>query len=263
MKNAVIQAAWRALLLANSAGLTLDPHQRKVRALRNLHRGRRAFVLGNGPSLCVPDLDRLQGEVTFASNKIFLCFDQTAWRPTYYSVEDPLVMEQNLESIHALTGTTKLFTHLFRGVYTGKDATFFKQLAVPIEGRKPGFSRNAVRGVYWGSSVSYSMLQLAVHMGCSPIYLLGMDFSFSVPQKVLGVDPWGHAIYESAGEVNHFHPDYRKAGEKWYAPNLDKQLLAFQAAAEACDRHGIQVLNATRGGKLEVFPRVEIDSLFR
>jgi len=30
-----------------------------------------------------------------------------------------------------------------------------------------------------------------------------------------------------------------------------------------CDSRGIQVYNATRGGKLEVFPRVDFDTLFR
>jgi hypothetical protein len=30
-----------------------------------------------------------------------------------------------------------------------------------------------------------------------------------------------------------------------------------------CDGRGIRVFNATRGGKLEVFPRRDFDSLFR
>ena len=33
-------------------------------------------------------------------------------------------------------------------------------------------------------------------------------------------------------------------------------------AKEWCDEHGIQVLNASMGGELEVYPRVDFDSLF-
>ena len=81
---------------------------RKLRALRDRHRGQRGVVIGNGPSLRVEDLDRLGGEVTFASNKIFLAFPETSWRPTYYSVSDILVARNNLEEINNLTSAQDL-----------------------------------------------------------------------------------------------------------------------------------------------------------
>jgi hypothetical protein len=59
-------------------------------------------VIGNGPSLRPEDLDRLGSEITFASNKIYLVFDQIAWRPSYYSVCDPLVAQNNRETINGL-----------------------------------------------------------------------------------------------------------------------------------------------------------------
>ena len=36
---------------------------------QDIHSGRRAFIIGNGPSLTVADLERLKGEVTFASEQ--------------------------------------------------------------------------------------------------------------------------------------------------------------------------------------------------
>ena len=38
----------------------------------NCHAGKRAFVIGNGPSLRDTDLHKLAGEVTFGSNRIYL-----------------------------------------------------------------------------------------------------------------------------------------------------------------------------------------------
>jgi len=38
--------------------------------------------------------------------------------------------------------------------------------------------------------------------------------------------------------------------------------MAFEKAKEYADGHGIKIYNATRGGKLEVFERVNFDDLF-
>ena len=69
--------------------------------LRDAHAGKRVVVMGNGPSLSRIDFDDLKGEITFASNKIFLAFDKTDWRPTYYSVEDDLVIIQNIGKLRS------------------------------------------------------------------------------------------------------------------------------------------------------------------
>ena len=43
---------------------------------------------------------------------------------------------------------------------------------------------------------------------------------------------------------------------------LDLATEAFIEARHYADEHGIKILNATRGGKLEVFEKVNFDSLF-
>ena len=42
----------------------------------------------------------------------------------------------------------------------------------------------------------------------------------------------------------------------------NEQLKAYQKAKQYAETHGIKIYNATRGGKLEVFERVDFDSLF-
>ena len=102
------------------------------------------------------------------------------------------------------------------------------------------------------------MLQLAWFMGIREFYVIGMDFHFQEPKETTEK---GNKIFISEGEVNHFHPDYRKAGEKWYKPNLKRQVRAFTAARETIGKFGGTIHNATRGGKLEVFDRVNLDSV--
>ena len=63
---------------------------KKLSQFRNIHSGKRCFLIGNGPSLRASDLDTLHraGEITFAFNRIYNIFDQTEWRPTYYISQD-------------------------------------------------------------------------------------------------------------------------------------------------------------------------------
>ena len=64
------------------------------RSLKGKYAGRRGFVIGNGPSLCIDDLARLTDEITVASNQIYLAFDKTPWRPTFYTIEDAVLWDK-------------------------------------------------------------------------------------------------------------------------------------------------------------------------
>lgn len=252
--------------------IPLDSNDRKIRRLRNCHAGRRAFILGNGPSLQVADLGRLKGEITFASNKIYLAFDQTEWRPTYYFVFDRLVAKNNAEVIQSLP-LAKFFSDDVRQFLSGnKDAIWLHELLVNWRWQQQAdagdkliggvFSTNALVGVAAGWTVIYSQLQMAYYMGITEVILLGLDYDFNVPEKKVTTQEQGYEIaLESQGERNHFHPDYRKPGEVWAVPRLDLQFRAFELAKETFERDGRRIVNASRKTKLEVFARSPLDSL--
>lgn len=54
---------------------------RRLKKLKNIHLGKRCFIIGNGPSLKAEDLSKLykNNEITFAFNRIYHIFDQTKW----------------------------------------------------------------------------------------------------------------------------------------------------------------------------------------
>ena len=58
---------------------------RRLRSLHNIHRGKRIFIIGNGPSLNRTPLEKLEGEFTFGVNRIYMLFDRIKWRPTFYN----------------------------------------------------------------------------------------------------------------------------------------------------------------------------------
>lgn len=236
----------------------LTRNEWKLSKLKGIHAGRRCFIIGNGPSLKISDLDRLKDEITFAANKIYLAFDSTDWRPTYYAVTDDMVAQQNFDEINQLTGFVKFFPYqaITRWSTAFKDALFFRysyyQNRFP---EPPQFSYDITYRVYAGRTVIYPLIQVAAFMGIREIYLLGIDFYFSMPSEKNG------RILFADSNCNHFHPDYRKPGEIWIDPKLNHQEKAFAAAEAALRQLGGKLCNATRGGKLEVLPRVDLDEL--
>lgn len=238
----------------------ISNNERKLVGFKDQHKGKRCFLIGNGPSLKVADLDRLKGEISFAANKIYLAFDQTAWRPSYYLVVDELVGKQNFDAINNLQGFPKFFPtnaiSVWNTVFDNSVYFRFRWVSPSKTPKPPGFSFDAMDKIFSGKSVVYSMMQLAFYMGIRQMYLIGMDFDFKITSQK------DSRCLISSGENNHFHPDYRKTGEKWNEPFLEYQEKAFQLAHSTLSKAGGAIWNVTRGGKLTVFPRVDFDTLF-
>jgi len=248
------------LYLLATKGIIITANDRKLANLKDIHKGQRCFIIGNGPSLQIEDLDRLKNDITFASNKIYLAFDQTDWRPTYYTIEDGILASQNYKEINNIAGLVKLVPFgLKRKVSELEGSIYFRLIWKDFYPDLPEFSCNALNKIYWGSTITYTCIQLACYMGIREIYLVGVDFSFVTPSKTDKTNP---NAYVSDGESNHFHPEYRRPGERWNKPNLHHSEKSYQAAKLGISNLGGNIYNSTRGGKLEVFPRIDFDSLF-
>ena len=237
--------------------------------LKNKHMGERCFIIGNGPSLKVEDLEKLKNEVTFASNKIYLLFDQTEWRPTYYDIIDYYMIESDFENIRKIEAEIRFmpkeravacgcidgrFTYYNRKTNYLRANTIseLEENEVEIE-----FSDDIVEVVQGGDSVTYDMIQIAVYMGFTEIYLLGMDHTYNTNFKSMD------NISERQG--NHFNDAYEENLEMMpYYKDATPDMLtkAYVVAKKYLEQKNIHIYNATRGGKLEVFERVELDKLF-
>src|SRR5574338_723622 len=75
---------------------------RRLAALKDIHRGKRAFIIGNGPSLKQTDLSKLKNEITFGMNRIYLAFPELGFTTSYVCVTNDLVIEQFVNDFLAL-----------------------------------------------------------------------------------------------------------------------------------------------------------------
>jgi hypothetical protein len=234
----------------------------ELKALRGCGRGRRCFIIGNGPSLAQMDLEPLGGEVTFAVNGIFLMFPDLTFRPTYYVVEDDLVAQDRATEINSLVGMQKFFPKFLSPWLTPGPTTTFLNVIKDYRDYPgfPAFSTNAARAIWVGGTVTYINLQLAYYMGFDQVILIGVDCNYEVRDDEVDVE--GTLFTSTAPDRNHFHPDYFGAGYRFHDPMVERMQRAYARARQTFERDGREVLNATLGGKLEVFERTEYTALF-
>ena len=237
----------------------------RLRELRRQYAGKeRCFIIGNGPSLNRTDLTKLRDEVTFGVNGLFLKFEEMGFAPTFYVVEDHLVAEDRAQEINAIKGPLKLFPfNLAYCLDEGPDTLFFNHRPRPNPAGFE-FSTDASRITYTGCTVTFTCMQLAFYLGFPEIYLVGVDASYEIPKAVERHDHYGVAVLDMQGDdPNHFHPDYFGKGYRWHDPQVNKMVAAYGEARRVTEARGVRIRNATIGGKLEVFERVDYESLFR
>jgi hypothetical protein len=78
-------------------------------------------------------------------------------------------------------------------------------------------------------------------MGFKEIYLLGADCHY-------------------ASDMKHHFKDYGHI-DRSFATAGEKMMSAYKVAKQHAKKHQINIFNATRGGMLEVFERVDLDAV--
>lgn len=230
----------------------------------NLHQGEQCFIIGNGPSLKMDDLDILyqHNMCSMGVNGIFHAFSKTKWRPTYYLATDAVIYVGRKKELMELGAQT-----MFLGEPVDKDdavqSSFDELVSKPNVysfhwQRIPGVSKDFSCGCYVCGTVIEACLQLAIYMGFKEIYLMGMDFDY---QSSLHVNSYFDEhyldIYKRDAVDSKFIP---KNINEFDYENVAYNLLLIRRFSES---KGIRIYNATRGGKLEIFERVDFDTLLR
>ena len=223
-------------------------HRPELEIYRNIHKGKRCFIIGNGPSLRIEDLDLLRqyNDICFGSNMIYQAYKRTVWRPDYYVLADYIGWKKVNEydtAVFLQSKKTFIAEFYFNEYSLPQNVVQFNLF--PFKDNR-GFSGDIADYVYSGGTVTYAAMQIAVYMGFEKIYLLGCDC--------------GNDHFYGKRENSYVSTSDRS----WDATtfNVSYWLAAYRIAKDYADSHGIKIYNATRGGALEIFERVDFDSLF-
>ena len=242
-------------------------HQQHLAKLWHSEKGRRCFIIGNGPSLKKMDLSPLKDELTIGFNGIYQAFAEWGWHTDFLVFEDIEQTEIRGPEIPKIRGPQKLasiynayaFRHSPNMYYMNCrliDRTYWNSM-------RPMFSTDFANIVYLGSTVTYIGLQLAYHLGCSKVYVIGVDHNYGkLPQMF---PPGKIEVTEENLELVrqcHFSDTYYQIGDVIGVPNMEAQEDFYRHARKVYEENGRKVFNAGLDSKLEVFDKVPFESLF-
>jgi len=237
----------------------------KLGNLKNKFHDKRCFIIGNGPSLNNTDLSFLKHEFSFGVNNIFYMTERNGFRPTFYVCEAQHVIDANKEKIDTYDCEYRFFPTYFKPLlkealsdyYFYSDMSFYMPwhplYAVAL------FSDDCSKVLYQGQTVTYICLQLAYYLGFKEVYLIGVDFNYTIPKSSIIK---GNVVVSTEHDANHFDNNYFGKGKKWILPQMEKQLISFAKANAVYENNGRKIYNATIGGKLELFERVNYQNIF-
>lgn len=233
---------------------------------KDIHKGKRVFLIANGPSLADTNLDLLEDEISFAMNRIPLIYDKNPnWRPTYYLFSSTNVRPDKPWS---KGWTNSVLSAIDEEKTTPFIASQFKKYIDPVgvygnvkwfdsmTENKPDqegnisekcFSTNVVDRIDKTGTTMNLALQLCYHMGFTEIIFVGADLGWTMDKG-------------SDNDPNHFDPSYTADISKPEKANYQMRnvhSLAYKNLKKKDDN--IKMYNASKRTVLDVYPIIDFE----
>lgn len=225
-------------------------NRQKIKKYKNIHKGKRCFVIANGPSLKKIDFNLLKDEYTIGMNRIYLMKEINGFVPNYLMCCDEKTQLLQFTDEYDNLDLPCFYNFKLRNRFSKKTNQQFFASRFKIKFVKD-FSTLAGNG----GSVCFNALELAYYMGFEEVYLIGKDHSYNTTEK--------YKVLSNTGEEqNHFSEKYYKPGQIWGTPDYFKEEMAYRKARLAYEKNGRIIKDATIDGKLDVFEKVNFLSLF-
>lgn len=240
------------------------------RELKNRHLGERCFVLGNGPSVRAVDLSRLKGETIISVSNGYLHRDYSEIRPKYHCVPQthPPMTDDDVArwfgEMDAELGSATLFLNetenqlvCSRKLFERRDVRYLDMRA-DFDQLSDRQILDLTKPIPRVQSVPVMVLIVAMYLGFKEIYLLGVDH-----------DHFINGTYEYAFELKAQRgkdDSVSSNGEIVISRYDDFQSLArlwrqYRVLREIAAKNDVKIFNATPGGVLDEFQRVDLDAV--
>lgn len=213
-----------------------------LKKFKGIHRGERCFIIATGPSLTEDDFKKLKNEYTIGVNALCFWFIEKKMETDYFVISDDDVYAR-VESVLQMITQSEIFISE-RVMKTHQIDKNFNIFPVDIWNRfiqndnKKKLSNDISICSYDEETVVIHAIQLALYLGFKEIYLLGTDCNYNQTKQYA---------------INH-----GKKVDKFLG---NKMIKSYSVVKNYEKIFGFKVYNATRGGMLDIFPRVNLDDL--
>lgn len=217
--------------------------------LKNKYDGETCYVIGNGPSLKKIDLSVLVGKHVMTVNKAIMTpiFEQL--KPEFHCVIDKYILDDTVTAIQdkVKQGTCETRFILHRsgiGRIDNKDNVYF------VYNRKFPVKDKINIELTGNATTFYNVLPFAascaMYMGFKRIVLLGNDFSFFAARK----DQHFYDIEQNVERKETLYSDLMGCAIV---------LLQYRALNKYCQKHNVEIVNATEGSLLDEIKQVNFE----
>lgn len=250
----------------------------KNKDLKDAYKGKRCFVLGNGPSLKNIDLSILSDEYTFTVNQIARREDFPAlhtnfhfWAdPQFFNIspnkEEDLELLEIMKSVDTSDNHPKVFFPSDRIDFTKEfnlddclDCNFFAFRDTNSNTLLNDFS-SIVSGFH--TVVQYCIL-LATYMGFSEIYLYGCENTsiVSMIQAELNEDTQEYGYQISENEQKRMKNAHKNVSMTDCASSFYRTLIDYERLNNYCESNGIKLINCTPKSIIDSVQKMSLNNV--
>ncbi len=231
--------------------------------LKNKHAGKRAFIVGNAPSINQQDLSLLKNEITFMVNRAFMQDNYQNIQPTFHVFVDPKltdgtwplsyideVIEKNPD-VHLLLNAEWYDLTMFQPYKTKAKTTWLKTKPVSLlfpQRFNPDLTANA-SSLY----VVEQAITAAIYMGIKEIYIMGVEGN-GIAYTIMGQD--SHAFGKD--------PDYDNPQAYDIARSMNftsRWIRSWYAIAKYCSQNDIKLINCTGKGIMNMMEQTSFNAV--
>ena len=249
--------------------------------LKNKHKGKRCFIIGNGPSLIHHDLTKLTDEYVFTVNYIMKSNYFETLNSNYHILVSPIIFEldpQNVDDLDKIKSISKTvdtnpdmtyiipyrrksaFNKLFPNI---KPYTIFNNKIYAPFLKKPD---DIHRNIPVFQNVVLYAINTAIYMGFDEIYLLGVDMTGFLEHfeyhKIN--DHWGHSYKKTQEEKEKNIQTLieKNIDNEFYLKTYGKTLEQFKLIKQHALSKNVKLINASAHGALDVLERGDYERIF-
>lgn len=236
--------------------------------LKGRFKGKRVFLIGNGPSLNKTPLYLLKDEYTMCFNHFGIMKERLNWNPYFYMSTDYLVLADISKNINSILNQCQ-YAFFPKVHYEGKRIYKIINKTNKILWLKPlkglGFSLK-MPGTFGGGTVIYSGLQVLQYLGFDEIILLGIDMNYKIHKTASTLNTYSAEVKSmNNDDPNHFDPRYFGKGKSYHQPKqfiIDNIMKSLNYVGSNQTLLGTNIINAGYDSNVECFPRKDFMSLF-
>ena len=251
----------------------------KNHIFENIYRGKRCFILGNGPSLNEIDFASLENEVVFTVNMLMDHPDFLKLRSNYHVIADGTIfncgdslgLEENyylkkFEILEACSGIRLFAPVEAKAAITNTNLD--KQINVSYftigNPQKRINEFDLTNGVPSFNKVIHYAIGIATYMGFEKIYLLGCEETGILTYINLQLNNStsnDHCYNENEKVKNSWRSQLKTYGMAWEYRQEAQVLDNYEKVYDLCEKRSIHLVNLTKRTLVDSIPQARIEEV--